>query len=169
MQELERNQSKFHSLLQVSNCSCLRVAINEMQEGVHKLYTKQSLLRQCLSLPSRKVLSYVNKTDKSPAKIKIAWKGLVVSFMMSVHNNTDWYPIVSAAVQKCYDHHVNDKLGTNCGLVPLALLAIIDCSYKQIFLNCVKWNPHNLIECSYSKEYVEQCMTGIRFRQSSKN
>lgn len=97
----------------------------------------------------------VNEDGKK--QIEVDWKGLVYSFLLSVGNDTQWTPIITETVQRCYSQfsETNEFL---CGdRIPSHLFLIIDCSYLEHYLKCAKWNPHDLKECEYTYKYVQKC------------
>lgn len=79
------------------------------------------------------------------------------SFRLSVNHDVDWQPVVNKSVQRCYDHVVSTSVEfdvVTCIGIPSALNRIIDCSHKENFLKCPKWNQDDE-NCVPVYKYIE--------------
>lgn len=103
------------------------------------------------------VLKEVLNDDSSVARLDIDPNGLIYSFLLSVGNDTKWQPVVTATVNDCNAQYSVNQNGFDCDVIPSNLYSIIDCSYNEQFLKCPNYNPHNLKECEYTQQYIQQC------------
>lgn len=113
----------------------------------------------------RNMLVYENNEND----LKIGRQGIIDSFLLSVGNDTKWLPVITNSINNCVDRFGNEDIRKSkhtkyCGVIPLTIYEVIDCSYEQNFINCADWNPHSLEECKYSRDYVEYCLSDIRFK-----
>lgn len=90
--------------------------------------------------------------------------GLISSYSISVGNDTKWLPVITNAVTSCYQQYSENPDGYDCGVIPMNLYSIIDCSYNEQFLKCPNYNPHNLKECEYTLQYIAQCTWSEYFK-----
>lgn len=103
------------------------------------------------------ILKDIQKEDGSIAQVDVDPNGLISSFLLSVGNDTKWRPVVTNAVTRCYEQNSENQNGYDCEVIPMNLYLIIDCSYNEQFLKCPNYNPHNIKECEYTHQYIDQC------------
>lgn len=82
--------------------------------------------------------------------------GLIAVFMLSVGNNTQWTSPITDSITYCFNAVLKQPDYDSCG-IPTQLYDIINCAYIEIFYRCPLWNPSNLPECDYTRQYVDQC------------
>lgn len=122
-------------------------------------------VKSCLH-EKKGILKYERAGNESVPKVRMgSWEGIVESFMMGFKNDSGWLPIISNSAQFCFNQFANQDLGYNCaGLIPVSIVKTIDCCFKQNFLNCAYWNPYEKKGCENTRQYVENCIQGVRFR-----
>lgn len=82
--------------------------------------------------------------------------GLATAFMLSIGNDTRWTDTVTASVSYCVNAIAQQATYDSCG-IPTQLQDIINCAYNEIFYRCPLWNLNNLVECDFTREYVDLC------------
>lgn len=114
---------------------------------------------RCCNVPCSfrklKVLKDARKKNDSAAVIN--WHGLANSVLFSVNNDTRWVPVVKKSAEYCYNQNINGTSVYDCDVIPMSLYDIIDCIYAEDFLNCPVWNPNQIPECKYTREFIENC------------
>lgn len=91
--------------------------------------------------------------------VNIEKRNLVYSFMLSIGNDTRWEPYMNTVASKCINENGATDVGYECGgIIPMSFYKVVNCVYKENFLNCPTWNPSGLIDCQYTREYVEKCV-----------
>lgn len=103
------------------------------------------------------LLNPVYNEDGVLSKSEVDWLGLVYSFMLSVGNDTQWFPVVNGTSYRCYLSYSETQNGVDCGGIPLNLYDVIGCCYNENFLKCPPWNPHNIKQCDQTWQYVKKC------------
>lgn len=103
-----------------------------------------------------KILTSID-SDLGLRSFDVDWRGLVYSFLLSVNNDTQWNPVISETVQRCYDQFSNTNEFNCNSQIPTHLYQIVDCCYLEHFLRCAKWNPFGLKECEFTYKYVQNC------------
>lgn len=100
------------------------------------------------------VIPQANETFRNATWNPVA--GLSYAFMLSIGNDTRWTQTVSDALNSCFNDTVKQALYDACG-IPLHLYDIINCAYNELFLRCPVWNPNNIPECNYTREFISLC------------
>lgn len=100
------------------------------------------------------VIPQANETSRNATWNPVA--GLVYAFMLSIGNDTRWTQTVSDTLNFCFNTVLKQPLYDICG-IPLHLYDIINCAYNQLFLRCPVWNPSNISECVYTREFINIC------------
>lgn len=115
----------------------------------------------CCMLTCILVVSEIIEITSDPVGAKLLPTGLVLSFMMSVGNDSSWSPIVNQSISRCFSQFegggYSEDTPLDCPTVPSNFFPVIDCTYLQNYLKCPVWNPHGLEACQYSHQYVDQC------------
>lgn len=83
--------------------------------------------------------------------------GLIYSFMLSIGNDSAWLPVITASTSRCYDQYGGNDEGMDCGVIPVSIYDVIECSLVENFLKCANWNPYNIAECDYTYQYIQKC------------
>lgn len=84
-------------------------------------------------------------------------KGMIEAFMAYVGNDPRWEPFVNDAVVRCNLQIQGSDDRYECGIIPRNYEDVMECAYVQNYLNCPEWNPRNIENCSYTREFVEKC------------
>jgi hypothetical protein len=87
----------------------------------------------------------------------VNWEGLVSSFLLSVGNDTAWFPVINGSIYRCYSQFSEKNNEYDCGVIPRNLYLITDCGYIENYLKCPNWNPSQIDTCTYSHEYISKC------------
>ena len=126
--------------------------------------TENGLAEHCCALTcsyyKMGIISSSRNSQGDLEPIVFHWQGFVSSFMLSVGNDSKWESVIHDSVQRCYFQYEFNTHGLYCNLIPLNLWEIFECSYRQNFLDCPVWNPKDLPECEFAKEYVSKCTRG---------
>lgn len=102
------------------------------------------------------VIPQANDTSRNATWNPVA--GLTYAFMLSIGNDTRWTQTVSDSLNFCFNSVIKQPLYDVCG-IPLHLYDIINCAYNQLFLRCPVWDPSNITECAYTREFINICFT----------
>lgn len=109
--------------------------------------------RCCMQPCAYRALGVLNELNS-----KINWTGLVYSFMLSIGNDTQWKVPIRDSCHLCYNKSLPIRpAALDCEVIPLQLYGIINCAYNEIYYRCPPWNPHQLKECEYTREYIHDC------------
>lgn len=117
---------------------------------------------RCCTLPCSfrllGVMTVIRNDDGSVAQVDVNPGGLVHSFLLSVGNDSQWIPVLSASTTRCYSQFSETSNGYECDVIPKNLFSVIDCSYNENYLKCPPWNPANLKECEFTYKFVQKCL-----------
>lgn len=103
------------------------------------------------------VLKVIYADDGNVTSVDVDWRGPVYSFMLSIGNDTRWEPLLNSVVGRCNEQFGGTDGSLHCGEIPNSLFDVIDCCYKQNFLQCPTWNPFLIPECQYTFDFVSKC------------
>lgn len=88
----------------------------------------------------------------------INWRGLAKSFMLSVGNDSQWEEPVESSCEECLRRSLPIRpAATDCLEMPLQIYTVINCAYNEIYLKCPPWNPHDIKECEFTKQFIQEC------------
>lgn len=95
--------------------------------------------------------------ESSDEKLEMFPEGFINSFLMSVNNDEQWVPVVTQSTLRCFDQFADPSLeNETCGL-PGYFYLVLDCTHKELYLKCPKWNPSELAECKFTYDYMIKC------------
>lgn len=115
---------------------------------------------KCQYVDQQGLLTVTTNEDGSYGPTSMNPAALVTSFLLSVGNDTQWAPVVTNSVQRCYDDIWGASDGTVlCGFIPISFFDIINCCYIEDYLKCPNYNPYSLSECDYTYKFVKDCMS----------
>lgn len=114
-------------------------------------------MRCCILICNYRILDFLPKENSNEKNFTHdPTKGMISSFMLSVGNATNWAKAVNESCSYCNEVIEKVEEFDSCG-IPNHLYEIFDCAYNEIFYNCPPWNPHNITECEYTKQYIDLC------------
>lgn len=168
MQLFEQRSCKLHSLLQIphNGINDLTIIISQVYfislkvawgwdlRSCKEMCTNRGEEdeRCCIQPCLYRKLGMLKEND-----MRIYWRGISQSFLLSVGNDSQWVEPVTSSCEECHKKNLPIRNASDCEVIPIQIYTIINCAYNTIYFKCPPWNPHNLKECDYTRDYIRDC------------
>lgn len=111
----------------------------------------------CISVCNYRLLSVIPQPNNNANNASFdPTEGLITAFMLSIGNTSEWTQTIRDSCTLCNNAVGKQPEYDSCG-IPIHLYSIVNCAYNEMFFNCPKWNPSNIQECDFTRQFIDTC------------
>jgi hypothetical protein len=109
----------------------------------------------CINVCTMKAVHFIETTEDGAI---VNLQGIARSYMLSIGNASFWEPVINDSVEQCSSKYVEKNRQFKCEVIPNKLYKVIECSYRENYLNCPVFNLYRIPQCEHTMSYVRECM-----------